>query len=309
MNPAKPPVAKPRVVGGPGTVAPKPQPKPVQVDSGHRVILPPTVGNFNRHVERTLGRHMTIIGKPGIGKTSFVAEMPDPVFICDPLETGILDLIKTKRIGKVSAEQVLVPQNAADLTLILTELLHSPGNVKSVILESYLGVEKMIMTDLCEKKWKNDWGKGGFLSFQEGPRAAASRDLPQVLLLLQKLREKGVNTAITGHTMVKNAANAEGADYQAELPYCVSKDMWQAVEGWSENIIYMVYQVNTEKMGGAMKATGGVPTMIMHRSGGYGGKNKWGINTYLSMDGLSPEESFLMLCRETRMDPKTLLSL
>lgn len=307
-SPAGP--AGPRPAPRPGGVA-KPgsgvaSTAPVVPKSG--LVLPSTISNLTESNSKPMGKCFVWIGKQGVGKSSICAEFPNPIFLTDPLETGILDLISAGRVP-ITRDQVIILESYSQLKMILSEIANVPNTIGTVNLEGYTGLEKLVMSHACDSRWKGDWGRGGFLNFQEGPRSCAARDLPEILQLLQKCRMNGKNVNITGHTMVKTAGNAEGAGYDAELPYHTSKEMWQAVAAWAENIGYLCYQVSTEQArDGKLKAAGGTPTMILHRTGGYEAKNKYGINTYLSMDGLSSREVYLKLCEEAKLDPATLKS-
>lgn len=270
------------------------------------LIIPGTLNKFSRNDSPDCGRCIVLVGKPGIGKTSFCAQAPVPLFICGPLETGIIDLIERGRVP-VTKEQVVVPQSYADLKEILQSLATTSHSIKTVVIEGYTEWEKLCMNAACVGRFGGNWGKAGFMNFQEGPKTCAARDLPESLVLLQNLRDKGINVLITAHTMVKAQANAEGAAFEGESPYFISKDMWQCVEGWAENIVYMVYQVQTQKdVDGKNRVAGGAPTLVCHRNGTYQGKNKWGINTFISIDGLDSAEAYKALCVAARMNPQTL---
>lgn len=302
-----PPLAPPSKPPGMNIGGQRPVTKPPLMmtnPSGKGMILPATLSSFIQGDAPTKGNQITVIGVPGIGKSTFCAQFPGVFFICDELETGILDLIAAGNVP-IDRSQVAVSKTMAETKLILTELANVPNNVQTVVYESYTTLERAIMAEACSTRWKGDWGKGGFMNYQEGPRSCAARDVPEIMQMFQKLLMQGKHVLISGHTAVKQAGNAEGADYYAEVPFAVSKDMWAQFEAWCGNIIYLVYQVNVEKIGGKDKATGGSPTMICHQTGGYRSKNKFGISTYLPLDGLSPRERYLKLCEAGRLDPLT----
>lgn len=300
-----PPPFRPQVPGSrPGLPVKTNSPAPPAI-SGN-LIIPNALAKFGKADSPTAGRCIVFVGKPGIGKTSVCAYSPTPMFICGPLETGIMDLIDKGRVP-VTREQVVVPQTYADLKEILSSLATTNHSIKTVVIEGYTEWEKLCMTAVCTGRFGGNWGNKGFMNFQEGPRTCAARDLPESIGLLQQLREKGINVLITAHTKLKAQGNVEGENYMGESPYCISPDMWQTLEGWAENIVYMVYQVQTEKgANGQYKASGGSPTFVCHRTGAYQGKNKWGINTFISIDGMDPQQAYGSLCQNAKMDPATL---
>jgi hypothetical protein len=80
------------------------------------------------------GRLIALIGTPGIGKTSLAAEFPNPRFVIDPKESGIIDLQES---GQVRSD---IPyKNVADFTDLIKyneDLLYMNHHQKYLILLS-----------------------------------------------------------------------------------------------------------------------------------------------------------------------------
>ena len=268
-----------------------------------------TISQFRSGGLNHLGRGVILAGKPGIGKSSFVAQLPGVLFVCDPLETGILDLIDKGRVS-LSRDQVLVAPTWSSLILILSEIANCPTNVQSVVLESYGAFELMCMEHVCKDRWRDDFSNTGFFNYQNGPKSCSAKEIPELTRVLQKIRSKGIHVFITAHTAVKTQKNVEGVGYEAEVVACQSVEMWQVLERWAECIIFMIYQQTLEKASdGKQKAKEIVPSFVCHRTGVYPCKNKWGINHFINLDGKDSTECYQALCEAGGLDPTTFRNL
>lgn len=258
------------------------------------------------------GRGIVLVGKSGIGKTSLCTEFTngEVIFVTDNQETGILDLISGKRVTNISSDQVLVIHNFPNLILAADTLLYEAHGAKTIVFESYTGLEKLCAQHVCETRFGDDWGPAGFTNFQAGPRACANKFWPDFIQKLEQLRVSGFNVVLTCHTTPKMASNVESLDYASEQPYFLYKDLWQHTHKWAESLLFYVYQVSVRKeKDGKIKAEGGYPMMVCNRTPQYDAKNKWGIEAPINCDGKSPKDVYLELCSEGRLNPDTLENL
>lgn len=95
-------------------------------------------------------------GPPGIGKTSFAAEFPSPIFIQTEDGTGNLEITSFSERALTSAKEV---DEAIEL------LLNEPHDFKTVVLDSLDWFEPLLWAATCKRNgWKSldepGYGKG-----------------------------------------------------------------------------------------------------------------------------------------------------
>lgn len=230
-------------------------------------------------------------GPSGVGKTSLWAHMPRPMFIVDPQEEGIEDLVEFGQAPEPAAPTVIV-ENFEKCLEELYEVAGGKYDINSLILDSATGFEKLCFQYHCEQFFEGDWSKGGFYAFQQGPKNAAKTDWPRFLDACDMVRRAGINVVLIGHSQVKPYSNPEGPDYDQFLPY-LDKETWQQTHRWAKAVIFYNHNVGMEKQGLKTKPKSGAVDRFLYttHSATYAAKNRWGLEPAIDA-GTSGEEAF-----------------
>lgn len=227
----------------------------------------------------------------GFGKTTFGAFAPDPVIFMTPGETGYLTLLSADRVPAVPAERV---DDYLDLLAWLDALIDDPQGRKTVVIDEFGGVERMMHEHVCETEFGNDWANK-FVPWKQGCQAA-TRHLRGLLARLEKLRDKHqMATVILSHTKVTNFKNPLGPDYGRYQPECDDKYTWPELKGWADCVLFgrfreVVDQDRAERAKGSMgkgKGIGGTDRLIAtERRDAFDAKNRYGMDPEVEI----PEE-------------------
>lgn len=140
-----------------------------------------------------------LYGEPGIGKSSWAAAAPSPIFLCS--EDGA-DELGVARIKLTSL---------SDLRAILNELLTSAHEYKSIVIDTVDHFEQLIFAEVAKDKGKKTIEDIGFA---KGYIYALDYWFEITGLLERARNEKKMNIVLLAHSIIK-AHN----DPQLDAPY------------------------------------------------------------------------------------------
>jgi hypothetical protein len=140
---------------------------------------------------------LVVYGPAGVGKSSFAAGAPSPLFFDYEGRTGHLDVARVR------------PQSWDETLALLRELLANPGEFKTVVFDTLDHLEPLIHKHVCQQNgWSNieepGYGKGYEPAINEWYRLLAAMDA---------LHAKGINVIMLAHHRVGNFKNPSGEDY------------------------------------------------------------------------------------------------
>ncbi len=203
---------------------------------------------------KQLPSRMIFHGVAGIGKTSFAAQMPHPYFLLSPGETGLHTLADQGLVSKeIPNLEIFDWENLID---IIKELQTTEHNFKTLVLDAVDGFEKICNQYVCTKDYEGDFGKKGFLNYQQGYKTVAMGPWKQLLQELDRLREnKRMAIVMLAHTGIANFGNPAGADYNRFTP-TLYKDAWELIYGWTDIVLFGNRDTTVSKDGQDRKAKG-----------------------------------------------------
>lgn len=188
---------------------------------------------------------MILYGVPGIGKTSFAAAIPGVVFLVESNERGI-ETLKESRLVRDDLP-VLPPVNSfADTLAVLDSLRSDPHEFKCIAIDAMGGFERLCHEAVCRRDFGNDWGKGGFTSYQQGYDAALA-DWRLLINALDVLRdERKMSVVLLGHAKIAPFKNPSGPDYDR---WCVDvhHKTWALTHRWADMVLFANYEVAFNK--------------------------------------------------------------
>jgi len=239
---------------------------------------------------------LVIHGLPGVGKTDFAAQFERPVFLIDPQETGIIDLVEYNRTKP--PHQIVEVDNFARLLQIGDKLpTYLKQGVKTLVFDSMTGMENLCFRSHCAKHFAGDWSKEGFFSYQQGPKNAAKTDWVEFLDMLELFMTEGISVILIAHTEVKPHSNPTGMDHDRYVPF-MDKATWQQIHRWGRAVIFYGYHYEVAKKGTSKgKIAGEVQRQLYTEwSPAYDAKNRYGLEPVIEA-GESGKEAFANFCK------------
>lgn len=217
---------------------------------------------------------VVVYGPEGIGKSSFAAQFPDPLFIDTEGSTRRMNV---RRMPKPTSWEMIKGevQEAASLRLC-----------KTIVIDTIDWAEQLCISSICAAHGKSgieDFGYGkGYVYECEG--------FAKFLNLLQDVVDSGINVVLTAHAkIVKFEQPDELGSYdrwEMKLGQKTGSLISPKVKEWADMVLfanYKTYAVAVDKDGKKFKAQGGERVMYTSHHPCWDAKNR---------DGLAPELPF-----------------
>jgi hypothetical protein len=203
-----------------------------------------------------------IYGPDGVGKSTFGADAPNPIFLCAESGTNHLDVNRFPE-----------PQTFQNVLDMVSELDTSKHNYKTLVVDSLDWLEPLVWKQVCDAGDKKNieefgYGKGYVLALSEWQKLIAK---------LKDLRES-MNIVLIGHAEVKTFQDPvlnNGYDrYQLKLNQKAAALFREAVDA----VLFATYEVFTRKDGQKTRAFGeGARIIFTERRPGHDAKNRMGL--------------------------------
>ena len=214
-------------------------------------------------------KKVVIYGPEGIGKSTFAARFPEPLFIDTEGSTKEMDVARTptpsswtmlkEQIGYVSAR---------------------PDICRTLVIDTVDWAEQMCVEDILaryQKKGIEDFGYGnGYVYVKE--------EFGRFLNLLTELVEKGVHVVLTAHSQMRKFEQPDemGAydRYELKLGKKTSSQTSPLVKEWADMLLfanYKTYSVSVDDKGKKHKAQGGRRVMYTQHHPCWDAKNRYGL--------------------------------
>lgn len=241
-------------------------------------------------------------GVEGIGKTSFAANAPKPIFLMAKGETGLETLIDSGRLSDVPHLPELM--SFQELLSAIEWLTTSEHDYKTVVLDTANGGERLCHELVCQREYNGRWGKDGFGSYMQGFEVALS-DWRELLSAFDRLREvKRMAVILLCHTKVTPFKNPEGLDYDRYQP-AVHHKTWELTHRWADHVLFANFYVEVVQDGakGRGKGMGGQDrVMYTTRHAAYDAKNRAGLPEEIPMGATGAESwnNFMEAVRKGR---------
>jgi hypothetical protein len=180
-------------------------------------------------------RIITFYAVQGIGKSTWAASAPSPVFI--QTEKGLDD---------IGVDRFPLAKSWNEVKAQLAQLCGTDHHYKTVVVDSLSALEPLIWEELCAtKNVKNiedfGYGKGYVLALNYW------RELTLALTYLQE--SKGMNVILIGHSRVTRYENPSTDPYD-RFEINIHKSASALIQQWSDEVLFANYEVFTiEKTG------------------------------------------------------------
>ncbi len=206
-------------------------------------------------------KRFLVYGVEGVGKTSFAALAPKPVFLC--AEEGAEEL---------GVPRFPEPNSWQDVLDVLHVLLTGEHDFQTFVVDTADWLEQLIFTAVCKgggKKSITDFGYGdGYKASVDYWRLFTSR-------CDELRRRRGMQIVILGHSMVKEFKDPENDAYE-RYQLKIYKDSAGWLREWADAVLFANYDVSTKenKRGRVRAFDGGARYLHTQRTAAYDAKNR-----------------------------------
>lgn len=258
-------------------VPPRPHPFPPS-QPPHQVIGPPswTLADVSSG-RRDEAYRLVVAGIEGIGKTTFAAGAPKPIFL--PTEDGS-DQLNVSRFPR--ATSWLDAHHAIEL------LMKENHDYQTLIVDTLDGLEPMLWDFICRRDGKkNRAGVYEIEAYGYGKGFNTAVDTWRGWLnKLEQLRRKKINVVLLAHTHIKTFKNPDGADYDRYQLQLNDKaagtiKQWCDAQLFANFETYSVKAEETDKKGKGIST--GARYLYTERTAAYDAKNRYGLPTQLAL--------------------------
>lgn len=224
--------------------------------------------------KRARAQRVIIYGPEGIGKSSFAAQFPEPLFIDTEGSTDNMDVA---RMDKPTSYTMLKNQIAF--------VKANPTCCKTLIIDTIDWAESLIVEDVCAqhgKKGIEDFGWGNGYTYTK-------EEVGRFLNMLQDLIELGINVVLTAHAQMRKFEQPDemGAydRWELKLGKKTSSQTAPLVKEWADMVLFANYKTvvmttDTKKK----KATGGQRVIYTQHHPAWDAKNRHGLPEEIPLD-------------------------
>lgn len=244
-------------MAAPATIKPTPAPPPRQ----NRMTLASVTRGKVEAPYRLL-----IHGTDGVGKTTFGADAPEPLFLGTEDGTGHLDVARFP-----------TPDSWDEIKDAIATLTLDRGGFKTLVIDSLDWAEPLLHSQLCrEQNVSIVEDLGGGYGKWVGIVVDQWRGLLAQLERLQ--RTQGMNVILIAHSFIKQFSNPEGEDYSRYVLKLADKSGALCRE-WVKGCYFAQYETFAVKEKG--KRVKGVSTgarlLYTQRTAAYDAKDRYGL--------------------------------
>lgn len=221
-------------------------------------------------------RKYVLYGVEGIGKSTFAAKFPDPIFIDTEDSTKEMDVA---RFDKPSSWEMLLQE--------VQYVVEHPDICKTLVIDTIDWAEKLCIKSVCARYQKSsieafDYGKGYTITYET---------FGGLLNLLGDVTEKGISVLLIGHATTKRQdLPEEFGSYDRwglnliDSPKCSNAKM---VREWTDVLLFANYKtlvVAADDKGKKHKAQGGKRVMYTSHHPCWDAKNRLGLPEEMPLD-------------------------
>ena len=214
-------------------------------------------------------KKVVIYGPEGIGKSTFAAQFPEPLFIDTEGSTSELNVARTKR---PSSWTMIIEQ--------IKEIMNTPGLCKTLVIDTIDWAENLCVEHVCQTR-----GKKGIEDFGYGNGYVYSKEeFGRFLNLLSDVKDKGINVVLTAHAQLRKFEQPDelGAydRWELKLGKKTASQTAPLIKEWSDMLLFANYKtivVATDDQGKKHKAQGGKRVMYTAHHPCWDAKNRYGL--------------------------------
>ncbi len=214
-----------------------------------------------------------VYGPEGIGKSTFAASFPDPLFIDTEGSTDLMDVKRFDRAG-----------NWPTLLLQMQAVKQNPNSCQTLVLDTADWAERMCEDLVCRRGNQESiegfgYGKGYTMVKEEFGR---------MLDLLTDVNGLGINIVITAHAIIRKFEKPEemGAfdRYELKAGNKAGNQIAAILKEWADMVLFANYMETVIDVDGKKKVQGGRRVMYTQHAPTWDAKNRYGLAMMLPFD-------------------------
>ena len=217
---------------------------------------------------------LVIHGTDGVGKSTFAASAPNPIFIGTEDGTGHLDVARFP-----------APESWEDILDAVAALTADAGGYKTLVLDSLDWAEPLLHAKLMAEDGKAEVIEeiaGGYGKWVN----VVTTHWRSFFAALERLqRAQGMHVILVAHSFIKQFSNPEGEDYSRYVLKLADKSAALCRE-WSKGCYFAQYETFAVKEKG--KRVKGVSTgarlLYTQRTAAYDAKDRYGLPESIALD-------------------------
>lgn len=213
-----------------------------------------------------------IYGPEGIGKSSFAAKFPEPLFIDTEGSTNLLDVA---RLPRPTSWQIML-QMIREVT--------QEKCCKTLVVDTIDWAEQLCAAHVCaiyQKKSIEEFGYGkGYIYVKE--------EFGRFLNLLQDVIDVGINVVLTAHAQLRKFEQPNEAGsydrYELKLGSKTGSQTSPLVKEWADMVLFANYKTLVVTIENKKKAQGGARVMYTSHHPSWDAKNRHSLKDELPFD-------------------------
>ena len=213
-------------------------------------------------------KKIVVYGPEGIGKSTFAAQFPDPLFIDTEGSTKDLDVARTE-----------TPTSWMMLMDQVRYVKEHPELCRTLVIDTADWAEMLCITQICDKNHKasiEEFGYGkGYVYVQE--------EFGRLLNALEEVVKVGIHVVLTAHAKMRKFEQPDELGAYDRWEMKLTKQTAPMVKEWADMVLFANYKtfvINVDGQGvqkGKNKAQGGKRVMYTSHHSCWDAKNRYGL--------------------------------
>ncbi|MCY7174962.1 ATP-binding protein [Streptococcus gallolyticus subsp. gallolyticus] len=224
--------------------------------------------------KRARAQRVIIYGPEGIGKSTFAAQFPEPLFIDTEGSTDNMDV---SRLDKPSSYTMLKNE--------IAWVKANPTVCKTLVIDTIDWAESLVIADVCAqhgKKGIEDFGWGNGYTYTK-------EEMGRLLNQLGELVDLGINVVLTAHAQMRKFEQPDEMGsydrWELKLGKKTSSQTAPLVKEWADMVLFANYKtVVMTADNGKKKATGGQRVLYTQHHPAWDAKNRHGLPEGMPFD-------------------------
>ena len=236
-------------------------------------------------------KKVVIYGPEGIGKSTFAAQFPDPLFIDTEGSTKSMDVARFE-----------APKVWPDIFDAVQDVINDPSVCKTLVIDTADWAEMLCSRFVCQKNGVNgieDIGYGkGYVFLQETFKTLLDK--------LEQVIAKGVNVVFTAHAMMRKFEQPDEMGAYDRWEMKLSKKVAPMLKEWADMVLfanYKTYVIEDDKTH-SKKAQGGKRVMYATHNPCWDAKNRDGLDDCLPFEYKAIKKVIEPDAKKTKAAPK-----
>lgn len=221
-------------------------------------------------------KKVVIYGSEGIGKSTFAAQFPEPLFIDTEGSTKELDVART---DKPTSWEILKEQ---------VEFVRKNKPCKTLVIDTIDWAESLCLEALCArygKKGIEDFGYGNGYTYEK-------EDMGKFLNLLSEVIDAGINVVLIAHAVLRKFEQPDEMGsydrWEMKLGKKTTNQISPLIKEWADMVLFANYKtvsVAVDDKGKKHKGMGGKErVMYTTHHACWDAKNRYGLPDEIPMD-------------------------